>query len=156
MPSSNCLLRHTGTRLWFCKLFRKPEMILKRVTVLLFIRGGWLIVGNFKGWIEAPNSLWVLPPVSLGVGEGGRNSYAASCKISRISKHFKEASSNFKSTFRYIEDAKNLKPSAHKQKVYFLYMRRWFLYTDMIFKAFKKLFISWHCPFNSCKYLRPT
>jgi hypothetical protein len=44
---------------------------------------------------------------------------------------FKEASRNFKSTFQDIEDAKKLKPIG-------VYTES----TDLILKAFKKLFIS--------------
>ncbi len=30
-PSSKCLLRHSGSRLWFCKLFHKPEIMVKNL-----------------------------------------------------------------------------------------------------------------------------
>ncbi len=53
-PSSNPLQTACcGLQEPVYKLFRKPEMTLSRVTVLLFK------TGIFKRWIEAPNSLWV-------------------------------------------------------------------------------------------------
>ncbi len=66
----NCLLRPTGTRPWVCKLCRKLEMILKRVTVFLFLTAGWLAVVIFKGWTEAHNP-FELPQVPLVGGGGG-------------------------------------------------------------------------------------
>jgi hypothetical protein len=50
-----------------------------------------------------------------------------------------EASRNLKSTFRQLKMQKNLKTTgAYTESS-----------TDMTFKAFKKWFISWHCPFKS-------
>ncbi len=61
-----------------------------------------MIAGNFKGWIEAPNSLWVA--ASLVGGWGWGDSDAASGKMSKISQKF--SSRNFKSTFRAVEEVK--------------------------------------------------
>jgi hypothetical protein len=75
--------------------------------------------------------LFELSPVSLGGWRGGLNSDAASCKIFIISKCFHRSKQELISTFRYIEDAKKLKTiGAYTES------------TDLIFKAFKKLFIS--------------
>ncbi len=101
--------------------FHQPEMILKRVTILLFITGGWLTVGTFKGWIEVHN------PIELG-GGGRGDSDAASGKISIISKCFHRSKQELFETLKMQKNIKSIGPYTES--------------TDFIFKA------SWHCPFK--------
>ncbi len=119
---------------WFCKLFRKPEMILKHVMVLIFITGRWLTIGISQGWIEAHNFLWVAFPLSCRrlvegwVGEGG-GSDAASVKIFIISKCFHRSKQELKKYFsRHWRCKKNLKTFGANTES-----------PDLIFKAFKKI-----------------
>ncbi len=71
-----------------------------------------------------------LPPVSLGGGGGGEIMIRFPVKYSKLLSVFIEASRNL-SPFCDIEDAKNLKTiSGYTQR------------TDLIFKPFKKVFIS--------------
>ncbi len=90
--------------------------------------GCWL----FQSWIEVPHSLWGAASVVV-------KTVAASGKISRLASAFVEESSNLKSIFLWqLKDAKkNVKPSANTESTY------------LIFQTFKKLFISWHCPFKT-------
>ncbi len=111
---------------FFCKLFLKPEIILRFWSVLQYyfsLIGGWLIVGFFKGWIELHNSLWVAASLFR---ERGRISDAASVKISRIISVIKEASKNFKITFLYNSDEKKT-IGAYKES------------TDLMFRTFQTI-----------------
>jgi len=75
-----------------------------------------------------------------GVG-GGLNSDAASCKIFIISKCFHRSKQELKKYSSIHWRCQKFKKTigAYTES------------TDLIFKALKKLFISWHCPFNNCK-----
>ncbi len=72
------------------------------------------------------------------------DSDAASGKISRISKSFQRSKQELKKYFsRHWRCKKNSKTiGAYTES------------TALIFKAFKKLFISWHCPFKCGKLLK--
>ncbi len=111
-------------------------MILNRVTVLLFKRGGWLSATS-KAELRLPIP-FALPPVSLG-GGGGKILMRVPVKCLELVRIFKEANRNFRSTFRDVEDAKKFKKtSTPLQKVLIRFLRH-----------SKILFISWHCPFKS-------
>ncbi len=71
------------------------------------------------------------------VGGGGLNSDAASCKIFIISKCFH--------SHRSKQELKKYFSIHWRCKTIGAYTE----ITDLIFKAFKKWFISWYCPFNS-------
>ncbi len=78
----------------FCKLFGKPEMMVKNYKYNFWkITVRWLAVGFFKGWIEISHYRWGAFRVW--------NSDAASCKITKIrtGKCFHRSSNNFKSIF---------------------------------------------------------
>ncbi len=99
------------------ELFRKPEMNFVTCYGITF-HNRRMIVGNFKGWIEAPNSLWVA--ASLVGGGGGEILMRLPVKCLELVRIFKEASRNFKSTFRDVEDVKKFKK--HRR----LYRKYWF------------------------------
>jgi hypothetical protein len=100
---------------------------LKRVTILLFITGGLLFVGIFKGLIEALKSLRVAASFVGGWG-GGLNSDAASCKIFIISKCFHRSKQELKKYFSIHLRCKKLKTiGAYTES------------SDLILKALKKM-----------------
>jgi len=88
--------------------------------------GGWLTVSIFKGWIEAPNSLWVATSLIGGWGRG-QDSDVASGKIFRISKSFQRSKEEL---FETLKMQKNLKTIIANTES-----------TDLVFKAFKKFIL---------------
>jgi hypothetical protein len=89
-----CLLRHSGSRLWFCKLFCKPKMKRVTVTVLLFKITGGIQVHFFCGAASVV--------VKTRKNNNDWKFWCASVKISELVSVFIEASRNLKSIFLTI------------------------------------------------------
>ncbi len=155
-------MRHSGSRLWFCKLFHMLDMMVENpknfdvcYSITFKITGGWLTAGFFKGWIEVPHYLWgvaitmthitgsgnSIKLLSLGTTFMSRKEILMQLSVSSpelLSVFIKASSNLLKVFFLIIKMQKTLKTLVHLQKVPI-----WF------WKPSKTLFISWHCPFNN-------